>query len=546
MTGRGSSPVNGEPSDCEESTPLLPSVPSNQNGDDSPSSSASYFMSNLTTRQKWKSAWKIWRIPVMCYTFALLIEFGDFIRSTPRTRLLESIICNRYYAEQALNIGSGVGSPGGSYNHRLPIPEEQCKVPIVQAELLAPKNGPFSNGLALTFAIPFGYLANKTSRNFVLTLGVCAQIISELWTLFVCYFTPTVPFSLVYLTMFLKSTGGGQSVLTAMVYAILSDSVAAETRARAFLYLASAPLVIEMVAPVLGSVLMERWSVYVPLIVGFPFELCSLVMLRIIPISVKQGKQSSEERPLLDDSSSTEGDTDNENHDESEGANRKLKITILRILAPLIITRTLVCRSRNLLLVNLSFLVTTLGRETLDFLVQYSSKRFGWKLAKASANYLISFRAFVTLGLFLVILPIISRFFRKSRGMSPSKSDLWIARVSSIFGIIGPVMIGLSPSAELMIVALSLFTLSFGFRAAFQSYATSLVKPEEVALLYSALACMSIIGALIASPLIAATFRLGLSIGGLGIGLPFFVAAGFFTVSAIGAWGSRVEEDANN
>ncbi|CAG8982664.1 hypothetical protein HYALB_00006062 [Hymenoscyphus albidus] len=335
MTGRGSSPVNGGSSDCEESTPLLPSVPSNQNGDDSPSSSASYFMSSLTTRQKWKSAWRIWRIPVVCYTFALLIEFGDFIRSTPRTRLLESIICNRYYAEQALNNGSGVESLSGSHNYRLPIPEEQCKVPIVQAELVTLKAylkiG--ENLLSLKFAIPFGYLANKTSRNFVLTLD---------------------------------------------------------------------------------------------------------------------------------------------------------------------------------------------------------------------ANYLISFRAFVNLGLFLVILPIISRFFRKSRGMSPSKSDLWIARVSSIFGIIGPVMIGLSPCAELLIVALSLFTLSFGFHAAFQSYATSLVKPEEVALLYSALACMSIIGALIASPLIAATFRLGLSIGGLGIGLPFFVAAGFFTVSAIGAWGSRVEEDAND
>lgn len=50
---------------------------------------------------------------------------------------------------------------------------------------------------------------------------------------------------------------------------------------------------------------------------------------------------------------------------------------------------------------------------------------------------------------------------------------------------------------------------------------------------------MSIAGTLIASPLIAATFRLGLSIGGMGIGLPFFVAGGFYTVTAIGAWGAR-------
>lgn len=72
-----------------------------------------------------------------------------------------------------------------------------------------------------------------------------------------------------------------------------------------------------------------------------------------------------------------------------------------------------------------------------------------------------------------------------------------------------------------------------------------MVKPEEVALLYSALACMSIVGTLIASPLIAATYRLGLNIGGAAIGLPFFVAGGFYIVTAIGAWGARVDASIN-
>lgn len=176
----------------------------------------------------------------------------------------------------------------------------------------------------------------------------------------------------------------------------------------------------------------------------------------------------------------------------------------------------------------------------------------------AQANYLISFRAAVNLVLFLIILPTLTRLLT-SRGMQSAQMDLWIARVSSIFSIIGPMMMGLSPSSVLLIlgassplscllpvihnlltcylaIALLTFTLSFGFHPAIKSYVTSLVSLNDVATLYASLAVISIIGELATSPLIAATFSLGLNIGGAALGLPFFISAALFLVCGIGSF----------
>lgn len=159
MTGRESYASSGNGPHCEESTHLLSS---NHDGDDwssdNNSNSASSFAPILTTRQKWKIIWEMWKIPILCYIFALLVDGGDTLRSTPKTRLLESIICNRYFAE-TLDKGNFTVSLN---DHWLSIPEEQCKAAPVQAELVTLKAW-FSVGESILGALymdsnPFAYL----------------------------------------------------------------------------------------------------------------------------------------------------------------------------------------------------------------------------------------------------------------------------------------------------------------------------------------------------------------------------------------------------
>ncbi|KAL3421705.1 MFS multidrug transporter [Phlyctema vagabunda] len=333
--------------------------------------------------QHWLKIWHTWKVPILCYLFALLADCGDTIRTTPKTRLLEIIICRRYYAEQNPDIFNASLAVSA-----LELPESLCKIADIQGELVTTKTwlkiG--ENLCGLILAIPFGALADKKGRNFVLMLGIVGQILSEVWILGVCYFSSAVPFGFIYFSILLKSSGGGAIMLSAMVHAILSDVVTPDRRAEAFFHLASTMLLTEILAPPLGSVLMQTWSVFTPLICGFPFELASLAVLSMIPNTIQLLQQHvSCHDGLAPDAPISSIDA---NHGRGSSSSfTRIKARIEKLSDPILQVWTLISRNRNILLVNISFLVTTLGRETLDFLVQYTSKRFGWSLAKVCAYF---------------------------------------------------------------------------------------------------------------------------------------------------------------
>ncbi|DAA77186.1 TPA_exp: putative MFS transporter [Trichophyton benhamiae CBS 112371] len=427
---------------------------------------------------------------------------ADVVRLTPKTQLFETIICNGYYH------GNGHDSmiPLGITTNPCKGCEVQSRLATIKARLKV-----IENIFALMLAIPFGNLANKRGRVFVLALGTIGQMLSEIWVLIVSLAGGSIPYESIYISSILKSAGGGGIVIAAVAHTILSDVVPADRRAQAFLYLASALLITEMVAPVLASLLMQNWNVYAPLVLGLVFELFGSAVLFMIPETAKRVQDGGD--LSIDDGSFESRSEERERYSFWSG----VKTTTKHIIAPFALVWKMIRADRNIPFVATSFLVLSLGRNTLEFLIQYTSKRFGWTLAEA--NYLISFRAAINLILFLIILPALTRFLT-SRGMQSAQMDLWIARVSSIFSI----------------VALLLFTFSFGFHPAIKSYATSLVLPNDVATLYASFAVISIIGELAASPLIAATFTLGLSIGGAALGLPFFVTAVLFLVCGIGSF----------
>lgn len=76
------------------------------------------------------------------------------------------------------------------------------------------------------------------------------------------------------------------------------------------------------------------------------------------------------------------------------------------------------------------------------------------ELDHCEANYLITFRASVNLALRALILPGISRLLTRRRGMLPAQVDLWIARGSAVYGVIGSTMMGLSASPAALVLCM--------------------------------------------------------------------------------------------
>ncbi|KAI1971122.1 hypothetical protein LOZ53_005577 [Ophidiomyces ophidiicola] len=334
--------------------------------------------------------WQTWRVAILCYIVAWLADCGETMRQTPKTRMIESIICRRYYQDRGSD-GTSLGA-FSSQLLALEIDESLCKVHAIQAELAMTKAwlkiG--ENLLTLVLAIPFGHLANRKGRNFVLTLGMVGQMMSEAWIIIACFLSNQLPFELIYFSVFLKSAGGGAMVLSALVHAILSDVMSRDRQGQAFFYLASSSLLTEVIAPPLGSILMEAGSPYTPLLSGFPLELLSLIFIVQIPNTAKH-----EEEHLV----SAASPSARIYSEESDFETRAVNTSITRedrditgsetkqrgLVNQLILVWEMMTRNSDILRITVAFLVTTLARETLDFVVQYTSERFGWSLSKVGS-----------------------------------------------------------------------------------------------------------------------------------------------------------------
>ncbi|KAH8689998.1 major facilitator superfamily domain-containing protein [Talaromyces proteolyticus] len=482
--------------------------------------------------RKWKATWKKWRTPILCYAVALTFDFAESMRSTPRTQLFEWILCERYYSIKMLkSVGMPILNPNPSVGptpHMCRIDTIQTQVNSVRAWL---KIG--ENFFAAILAIPFGKLANTKGRKLVLALGIIGQLLAEMWTLAVCFLsTHGLPLSTVYISVLLRSLGGGQMVLSAILHAIVADVVTEEKRARAFFHMASMTLISELLGPAVGSVLMTSYNAYIPLLAVLPLQLGSIAAVIAMQDTVR----------FTNEDNADFGNEDEESDNGSTMVQESTRLTISQALRIFLKWMKMACRIFNrenipILLVHIGFLTSMVARETLDSLVQYVSNRFGWTLAEA--NYLVSLKALVNLILFLLLLPLISGSLIKYTSMSSRNADLWIARGSSLFGVIGPTLLGIASSPLSMILSLILFTLSSGYPHVIQSYGTFLVKPADVAPFYSSLAMVRIVGTLVASPLLAMAFNIGLERRGDWFGILYYTAGILFCFAAFGAWGLK-------
>ncbi|KAM5461175.1 hypothetical protein MferCBS49748_007311 [Microsporum ferrugineum] len=322
--------------------------------------------------------YNIWKVPVLCYTFALLMDMADVMRMTPKMQLFETIICHQYYPKHGLN-----GTIPGILSDPCKSSEVQRELTAIKARLKIIENMvcafiPFSLIVlwSLILAIPFGDLANKKGRIFVLALGLVDQMLSEIWIMVISSAGGSIPYSSIYISSILKSVDGGVMVVYAIVHTSISDVIPPGRRAQAFFYLSTALLITEIVVPAFGSMMMQNWNVYVPLALGLVFELLGGVLLSMIPETAKLAQAG-------------EVSGDDETVCESGAARPKtsslwsgIKTSAKHILAPFVLIWRMVSGNRDVFFTAISFLVFALPREILEFLVQYTSKRFSWSLAE--------------------------------------------------------------------------------------------------------------------------------------------------------------------
>ena len=106
--------------------------------------------------------------------------------------------------------------------------------------------------------------------------------------------------------------------------------------------------------------------------------------------------------------------------------------------------------------------------------------------------------------------------------------------------LVGSFGIGFSSTSPMLVVTLMIYSLGYGYDSTLRSLLVVLAGEQHTAMLFTAISVLQNIGMLIAGPLMAWTFRVGLNWGGVWIGLPFIATGCLFSCAACILFGVRL------
>jgi len=148
------------------------------------------------------------------------------------------------------------------------------------------------------------------------------------------------------------------------------------------------------------------------------------------------------------------------------------------------------------------------------------------------AGLLLTVKGVSSLVMTAVLLPTLSQLLLSKGGMVPLVKDWWIVRGSAVISALAFLVMGLAPTPPFFIAGLVFSELAGAMYLGVRSMLTELVDPTHTALLMTVSGVFMIMSELLAGPLLALFFRAGMGLGGMWLGLPFFVAAAMLGISA--------------
>ncbi|EAW14302.1 putative MFS transporter [Aspergillus clavatus NRRL 1] len=490
------------------------------------------------------------RFMATLFVMILAFEIGIVMSNGPMTRIYESIACRQHYAEYDPRQIAADGQ----------VPESLCKITEVQTELAAVKGYMefFDGILSALLAIPYGLLADRIGRKPILCLSIPAFALNSLIMFAVMWYSEIFPLRAVWASCLAWLLGGGPVVASALIWTMMSDVTAEDERASMFFRFGVVSMGADFASSAVSSWMMT-WDPWLPMLIGWGIViagvLCavslpetmhlstvqraeerssSVELARLAPTNgePKGGAQKNERQIDPDDSDADSIHGEQVPFTLRSGSKRPFLAKMVLRSRQYFTPYSFLFRNKQVLLLLTAFLVYRLSRGSSWFLVQYISTRYQWTLA--NSNLLISFKPALTIPLFLLVLPVLSRYLLRS--MHTNKKDLQLARVSIVCLSLGTLGIGLSPSIATLVPSLILQTAGSGFLYLIRSLITTLVKQEETARLFTIIEVLQAVGNVIASLSITTVFQLGLELGGPWIGLAWMMTSMAFALVGAAVW----------
>lgn len=387
--------------------------------------------------------------------------------------------------------------------------------------------------------IPLAFVAERYGRRAVLWLNLVPRVFMLAWAVLVGYFDHALPTKAIIAGPLLSFLGGDcvfNSVTYSLAASVTDDYV---LRASYFGYMSSISYVVNLLGPALASLSMTI-LLWLPFWIGIALLLIAGAVIRILPDQAPVSRYLDEQsRPLLSSPLL-----------KAQDANPSMLYSVKERVRKL--RAVLGSHSRNLSLMLVCFLLTSLASSDTKLLVQYISKRYHWTFA--SAGYLISGKAVVNFALLTFVVPRVLRSVTRSRAGESSRGpdQINILFANACFGvsILGALAISMAFSTWMLVPSLFIYALG----SALPVFTLSLLKSpcissttgqstdeggessttdEVETQVFSIVMLVKTLGSLLGAPLMAVLWVKGIGIGGAALGMPYFISAACYTVAII-------------
>ncbi|OAA72852.1 Major facilitator superfamily transporter [Akanthomyces lecanii RCEF 1005] len=389
-----------------------------------------------------------------------------------------------------------------------PYGDPRCKHEDVQADLawIIGMENTISVIPGLLMSIPYGIVADKYGPNIVLGLIWVGQFLSEGGHLLVCLNPQIFNVRWIYASSCMTLIGGGGATWAAMRFLVTASLVSEKNRTTLFFYLQAFSVSIAFFTGPAVYFIMSRAGP-----VGAQVTGVVLIGLMTIPGFAMPRKLRN--TPLVADAppSAQQSSVMARVADVFRSAAATLRLVFGHNL-PL-----------TLLLGGVVF--TQLGAYEITFRLQYATKRFGWTWAEA--GLLSSVAAAANLAVLVLVLPGASYLLLLRYRFTALRKDLWLARASGCVQVLGSFLTALAPTGPAFVAAIALYECNRGYTPAVVSVIVSVAERAGIAqhsTVYACISTMSAMGSMLAGPVMASAFRVGLRWGQSWYGLPFLAA----------------------
>lgn len=314
-------------------------------------------------------------------------------------------------------------------------------------------------------------------------------------------------------------------------------SVLTTNRATYFGWMSSVSYIVNLLGPGLAGATMTV-ALWLPFLISICLLLLAIPTVSLLPTSDMPHSTTSssmarddEQREPLMPSPLLKA----QNSNPSSWNSIKQRVRVLRI--------TVASNPRNLILLLISLLLTSLASSDTKLLPQYISKRYSWTFA--SAGYLLSGKAVVNLFLLTFVIPGILRSTQttdpqQSQSEISDKVNVFYARICLVVSVFGALAIALAGTIWFLFPSLLLYALG----SALPVFTLSLLKSPSVSPkhegqvhdstethLFSIVMMVKTLGSLLGAPLMALLWVRGIATGGGGMGTPYFVSASCYVAA---------------